>query len=69
MIKSFTLFLLNLVLGIILLCTPYIHYSNLELRMVLVSTHLEEVRCIHELPLLSLIDFVLTAIAGFILHN
>jgi hypothetical protein len=52
-------------LGRILPCTPYVHSSTLELKMVSVSAHLAETRCIHALPLLSLIDFVLAVIVGF----
>jgi hypothetical protein len=52
-IKRFSLFLLNLMLGRILLSTPYAHSSTLELNWFLVSAFLAEILCIHEISLLS----------------
>jgi len=56
-------------LGIIILCTPYVYYSTLEINMVSISSHLTEILCINALPLLTSIDFILAVTAGFNLCN
>jgi hypothetical protein len=68
-LKGSALFLLNIMLGNVLLHTPYVQSSNLGLNIVSISAHLAETWCIHALPLLSLLDSVLAVIVGFNLRN